>query len=253
MMKLMKYELLRRKSLLLGTAISILFAEGIVIYSLYRGGNWNVLVIVLTVLIGGVGILLPFFDTVTRLFSDFKQKHGYMLFLTPQNGYRIIWSKTLFGILEILVATVLIAGCFVLSATVADHLNNGVVTNFIASLEINIGTLIGTAGLGFFQLLAQLSIAVLAVVVSRVMVKGTSYNWLIALAMYFALAIAVNTVDSALLLAFGVVGDIVQIEATANVGGIIAKYFAIGGVTYTLWFFACTFVSGRLVKRGIDL
>ena len=253
MMKLMKYELMRRKTLLIGTAISLLFAEGVVIYSLYRGGNWNILAIVLTVLIGGVGLLLPFFDTVTRMFSDFKQKHGYMLFLTPQNGYKIVWSKTTYGISDTLAAAVLIAGCFLLSGSIADHLNNGVLSDFLASIKLSTGILIATGGLGLLQLLAQLSIAVLAVVISRVLVKGTSYNWLIALAMYFALAIAVNMVDSTLLLAFGVIGDVTQIASAANVGSILAKYYTIGGVTYTLWFFACTFVSGRLVNRGVDL
>lgn len=252
MMKLMKYELLRRKTLLLGAVISILFAESVVIFSLYRGESWNVLAVFLTVVIGVVGLLLPFFDTVMRLFSDFKQKHGYMLFLTPKSGYQIVWSKTIFGILEIVAAAILVAGCFILSGTVADQLHNGALSDFLATFKISTGMLIGIGGVALLQLLAQLSIAVLAVVISRVMVKGGNYNWLIALAMYFALAMAVGMVNGTLLSAFGLVGDVMHLVA-ANMGVFMAKYFAIGAVTYIVWFFACTLVSGRLVKRGIDL
>lgn len=252
MMKLMKYELQRRKTLLLGAVISILFAEGVVIISLHLGESWNVLAVFLTVVLAVVGLLLPFFDTVMRLFSDFKQKHGYMLFLTPKNGYQIVWSKTIFGILEIVAAAILVAGCLFLSGSIADGLHNGALSDFLARFKISTGMLIGMGGIGLLQLVAQLSIAVLAVVISRVMVKGGNYNWLIALAMYFALAIAVGTVDGALLFAFGLVGDVMHVAA-ANMGVFMAKYFTIGAVTYTAWFFACTLVSGRLIKRGIDL
>lgn len=103
--------------------------------------------------------------------------------------------------------------------------------------------------------MAQLSIAFLAVTVSRAIMRSGSYNWLIALVMYFALAMIVNMADGILLLAFGVIGDIMSITNDTMLfnSGLFVKYFIIGAVTYSAWFVGCTLLSGCLVNRGIDL
>ena len=190
-----------------------------------------------------------------KLYSDFKHKHGYMIFMTPQNGYRIIWAKMLYAILQMLAMGIVIAGCMALTAAVADSLHDGIIRTFFAALRIGTGTILGMGGLGLLQILAQLSIAVLAVTVSRSMMQSSSYNWLIALLMYFALALVVNLVDGALLLAFGITGDVMQLSSDAVVFGsqLMTKYYLIGAVTYSAWFVGCTTLSGRLVNRGIDL
>lgn len=255
MSKLMKYELLRRKPLLIGGALSMLFVEGLALLGIHLNGGWNALAIVMTVLLVVGGLILAFLDGVTRLYSDFKQKHGYMIFMTPQSGYKIIWAKTIFGVLEVLAAGLIITGCAALSVSAVDSLHNGIVSNFFAALGISTGMVVGAGFLGLFQLMAQLSIAFLAVTVSRSFMQSNSYSWLIALLMYFALALGVNVVDSVLLVAFGLVGDTLQIASDAALigSGILGKYFVIGAVTYSVWFVACTVISGRLVRRGIDL
>lgn len=267
MMKLMKYELLRRKQLLIGAALSMLFVEGVVLLGIYMGRRiydgegyttWesgNVIAIVLTVLLIVGGFVLAFLDGVTKLYSDFKHKHGYMIFMTPQNGYRVIWAKTVFAVLEMLAAVLAIAGCVTATGIMADHFNGGVISGFLVPLSTNMGILIGSAGLWLLQVMVYLSIAILAVTVSRAMTRSGSYNWLIALVMYFALAFIVNMADSLLLLAFGVIGDVTRITNDTAVlqSGVLVKYFVIGAVTYSAWFTGCTLLSGRLVNRGIDL
>jgi hypothetical protein len=255
MMKLMKYELLRRKQLLIGAALSILFAEGLALFGIYRGGGWDVLAIVMTVLLVVGGLVLTFLDAVAKTYSDFKQKHGYMIFMTPQSGHSVIWAKTVFAILEMVAAGLLIAGCLVLSGLAADHVYNGVISKIFASLEFGTGFLIGCGGLVLLELIAQLSIALLAITVSRSMMQSNSYSWLIALIMYFALALIVNIVNGVLLLVFGVIGDFMSIANDAVVinSGLFTKYFIIGAVTYTAWFAGCTVLSGCLINRGIDM
>ncbi len=255
MMKLMKYELLRRKSLLIGGVLAILIIEGATLFSLYKGGNWDILAIFLTILLVVGGLLGTFLDAVIRLYSDFKQKHGYMLFMTPQSGYRIIWCKTLFAVLEMITAGLIIAGCLALSSIAVDHFHSGMASRFFATMSIENVTLLGFIALALLQLMAQLAIALLAVTVSRTMMQGNSYNWLVALLMYFALAIVVNLVNGGLLLAFGVVGDILQLTSDASLlaGKLLAKYVAIGAGTYAVWFVGCTLLSGRLASRSIDL
>jgi len=260
MMKLMKYELLRRKTLLIGGLITMLLVEGIALYGIYRGGAWNTLSIAMTVLLMVGGLLLPILDTVIKLYADLKHKQGYMLFLTPQGGNRIVWAKTIFGAFEVLAAMAVLVGCLALSAAALNAFQNGMVDAVLADMRQQLGDVFlggGTAvftGLVALELFAQMAIAILAVTVSRVMVRGSSYNWLIALAMYFALAIAVNVVDSLLLVAFGMLGDTMRLMSDASgIGAMLAKYFAIGAGVYAVWFVACTIVSGRIASRHVDL
>jgi hypothetical protein len=261
MMKLMKYELLRRKQLLIGALLAILVLEGITVYAIYRGGNWNVLATILTFLLVIGTMLLPILNTVTKLYADYKQKQGYMLFLTPQSGYKILWSKTLYGAIEILAAIALVAGCLFLSGYAANQFQDNSISNMLMSMQNEMGNL-SLNSFGFIyvllillQLLAQLSIAMLAVTVSRSIMPATNYGWLIALLMYFAFVIGVNLVDSVLLLAFGLAGDIMNIVKSGieNVGSMIAKYLTIGVVTYVAWFVGCTALAGRLASKNVDL
>ena len=260
MMKLLKYELMRRRSLLLGAAIAMLFVEGLALYGIYRGGNWNTLSIIMTVLLAIGGLLLPILDTVTKLYTDYKQKQGYMLFLTPQSGTRIIWAKAIFGAIETLVAVAFIGGCMMLSAAALDHFQQGMATGILLSIQQEMGAvsmnsmLLVYAGLITLQMLAQMSIAMLAVTVGRAMVQGNGYTWLIALAMYFALALAVNMVDSLLMVAFGLIGDVTRLmDNAADVMRFLGKYFTIGACTYVVWFATCTTIAGRLASRKVDL
>ncbi|MGE5495558.1 MAG: hypothetical protein ACM3S4_09695 [Burkholderiales bacterium] len=41
MTKLLKYEFLRRKQMLIGAVIAMLFIEGVVLVSIYNGGGWR--------------------------------------------------------------------------------------------------------------------------------------------------------------------------------------------------------------------
>jgi|AGTN01.3.fsa_nt_gi hypothetical protein len=262
MMKLLKYELMRRRNLLLGAAITLLFAEGVALYGIYRGGGWNTLAVVMTVLLTVGGLLLPILDTVTKLYADYKQKQGYMLFLTPRSGYRILWAKTIFGAIETVAAVALIGGCLALSAAALDRFQQGMAAGILLSIQQSMGgvsldsLLLVYAGLVALEMLAQMAIAILAVTVSRAMVQGNSYNWLIALVMYFALAVGVNAVDSLVLVAFGFIGDITKLMgesvSVSAMSALLAKYFAIGAVFYAAWFAVCTFISGRIASRKLD-
>ncbi|MGE5495557.1 MAG: hypothetical protein ACM3S4_09690 [Burkholderiales bacterium] len=199
--------------------------------------------------------MLAFLDSVTRLYSDYKQKHGYMILMTPQSGYRIIWAKTLFALLEILAAGIVTAICLALSGMAIKHVYGGV-TQFFAEPPVDLGVLtwagISCILVWLLQTMAQISIAILAVTVSRAVTQGSNYNWLIALAMYFALAILVNIVNGAVLLAFGAVSDFTYIDDVIK-SGLLVKYLTIGAVLYSAWFAGLTMLSGRLINRGMDI
>ena len=171
----------------------------------------------MTVLLMIGALLLPILDTVTKLYSDLKHKQGYMLFLTPQSGNRIVWGKAIFGTIEIVAAIALLLGCLALSTAALNSFQQGTANALFADIRQQMGDMFFGGRLAVFtglvalEMVAQMAIAMLAVTVSRVMVRGSGYNWLIALAMYFALAIGVNVVDSLLMVAFGLLGDTLRI------------------------------------------
>jgi hypothetical protein len=164
------------------------------------------------------------------------------------------------GVIEIVASIALLFGCLALSAAAHNGWQNGMVNAMFADIRQQIGDVFVGGGLAVFtglvalEMFAQMAIAMLAVTVSRVMVRGNGFNWLIALGMYFALAIAVNVVDGLVMVAFGLLGDTLRIvNDVSEVGGILVKYFAIGAGVYAVWFVACTVVSGRLANRHVDL
>ncbi len=261
MIKLMKYEFLRRKPLLLGALLTILVLEGITIVTIFQIRAFGGLTVVLTLLLVIGALLLPLLNTVTKLYSDLKHKQGYMLFLTPQSGSKIILAKSLYGAIETLVSVVLTAGCLMLTAHFANQFYPGAVTDILSSIQLELGlaSLDGVFAvytlLIVMQLVAQMAIALLAVTFSRVILRATNYGWLVALLMYFVFGVGVNIVNGLLLVAFGLIGDIGRLIPTdaTQLGGLFSKYFIIGAVTYAAWFIGCTAVSGRLASKHVDL
>ena len=116
------------------------------------------------------------------------------------------------------------------------------------------GTLFVFLGTVLLQFLAQLSIAMLALTITRIMMPRNSYHWLIALLIYFALAFAVSLVDSGLLILFGFIEDVGHsIQNPSVIFDALGKYFAVGAVSYTVWFIGCSILSGHLVHKNLDL
>ena len=261
MIKLMKYEFLRRKHLLLGALLSIIALEGIAVFTIFQIPYFNGLTAMLTLIIVIGALLLPLLNTVTKLYSDLRHKQGYMLFLTPQSANKIILAKTLYGTVETVISVALAAGCLTLSAYFANQVYPGSVTEILSSIqhELGLASLDGAfavyALLIVMQLIAQMAIAVLAVTFSRAILRATDYGWLVALLMYFAFGVGVNIVNGLLLVAFGLIGDIGRLIPTdvTQLGGLFSKYFLIGAVTYAAWFIGCTAVSGRLASKHVDL
>lgn len=262
MIKLMKYEFLRRKPLLLGALVSAAAVQGGIVYAVYRGGGWNTLAAVLTVLLSVALLLLPLLNAVTKLYADLKHRTGYMLFLTPAGGSRILFAKMGYAAAETLAAAALLCGCLALSGFALDGFQNGAASAMLASLQQQLGALpLGGVAAAYvllvvLQMLAQLSIAMLAVTVSRCVLPATGCGWLIALLMYFAFALGINIIDSLLLLAFGFVGDILYLASqypVANLSAFAVKYLILAAVLYAAWIAGCTAFSGRLTDRRVDL
>ena len=108
MLKTMKYEIIRNKLTLIILA-SILGAAELVFLFGIIGDNTRFV---------GYGILLLVLGTSVVYFAiwllglmsyshDLRDKTGYMVFLTPISTYKIIFSKMLVGLFELIISAIL--------------------------------------------------------------------------------------------------------------------------------------------------
>ena len=89
MLKLIKFEFIRKYKLLSMTLIS---AIALNILAISRGPGGSTMFILLFPLVLSVLYLI---DIIKMYSEDLNKKTGYMLFMTPNSGYKIISSKLL--------------------------------------------------------------------------------------------------------------------------------------------------------------
>ncbi len=106
MLKLIKFEFLRKRmTFLVALALTVLGQ----IYALYQyfkidesvrsGLNGEIFAVFVGIV--GLGLGLIFLLDVILLFrNDLFKQEGYMLFMTPHNGYKLLGAKLLFALLE---------------------------------------------------------------------------------------------------------------------------------------------------------
>lgn len=94
MLKLIKFEFIRKYKLLSMTLIS---AIALNILAISRGAGGSTMFLLLFPLVLSVLYLI---DIIKMYSEDLNKKTGYMLFMTPNSGYKIISSKLLTAVLE---------------------------------------------------------------------------------------------------------------------------------------------------------
>lgn len=264
MLKLMKYELYRRKTLLISVIITMLALEAIICFGIYKGGgSWGFLSVALTFVALVGGLLFPFADTVINYYSDFKNKHGYMLFLTPNKGIKIIGSKALFALIELVVMISLIVGSAYLSLAVLKHNQPLVYNSVFQDIFDGVKKLLNVYDLTFWSLLPLIlvtilqyfngtMIAVMSITISKTVLSKNNFNWLFALLIFFVIGFGVQTLNTTALLGFGFANDMINIIET-NVVGQLMKYVYVGVGIYTFWITASITVSSILLNKRTDL
>ena len=96
MLKLMKYELRRNRTILLILYIAIAFLEGFALFSLINKSEVNTLRSFLFLYMGAIlGIVLIFIMAIMSYSKELGSKYSYMSFMTPTSTYKIIGSKFL--------------------------------------------------------------------------------------------------------------------------------------------------------------
>ena len=102
MLNLIKYEIDRRRKAILTFLAIVIVVQSLIIFGFYRGGGWIALSVFSIVLITIGVYLFMIFDGIRTYYLDLNRSEGYMLFLTPNSGYKIIASKLVVNFFELI-------------------------------------------------------------------------------------------------------------------------------------------------------
>ena len=276
MLNLLKYELKKRKSILIVGTIILLAAEGLSLYLVNKGVEYAHLAAVLMGLMFFGVILVVFLDVATQYYSDFKKSQGTLLFLTPNNGYKIVGSKMIFGALELLVGLGIVVLLSWITNSAAVNLGYTGISPMLQSFSKLIASQFGEhnttlviAGfvfLVFLQYTTSQSIAVSSITLGRTIMSRNSYNWLWAVLLFIGVNVIIQTINGGILGFVGMQDGLFSMtfngssaagefsgEMNQNLTEGIYKYLIIGGVQYIFWIVVSFFGSSLLLNKKIDV
>lgn len=149
MLNLIKYEFVKKNKIY---AITLIMTIVINILLITRGA-------------AGSSIFLAFFPMVMAVFyivdilkmysDDLNKKSGYMLFMTPNSGYKIIVSKLMTAVLEVLVILLVYFVFIILNGAFIMYSSN-VDINFYETIKFINATLTGKLGINLFHVFLAL-------------------------------------------------------------------------------------------------
>lgn len=106
MIQLLKFEFLRKRTMFLAALVLTIIGQLYVGYRFLkidasiRGFYGEHIVLTYMGILLFAFALLYFIDIVTLFKNDLFKQEGYMLFMTPNSGYKILGSKLLFALIE---------------------------------------------------------------------------------------------------------------------------------------------------------
>lgn len=265
MLNLMKYEFFRRRKMLVTMLMIFAFLEFGVWLGITLGGGWNVMAVLFFVLLTVGGLAFPFVDAVVNYYTDFKSRNGYMLYLTPNSGYKILGSKMIFVIAEILMMGALVIGAISLNYSLLEHKAPETVAMISQQFSEPMKMLLNADKLTFWnmspfllayfiQYLGEVTLALFSITIAKTLLSSKDFNWLLALVFYFAIYMAVQTVSLGLIAAFGFAKDMIAMTAEqSNDLPQIKKYLMVAMGTYIAFTAAAFPISGRLITKRTDL
>ena len=207
----------------------------------------------------------PFIDAVVNYYSDFKNKNGYMLFLTPNSGYKIIGAKVIFIAVEILLMGALVFLAIQIDFNVLKSSYPAVIESITDSAfaplkealgleKITLWTMSPLLLVGYLQYINNVMMALFAITIAKTLLSSKDFNWLFALVFYFAVYTVVQIINFGVLAAFGFVGEVINLAKVQSSDIInIKKYLMAGLGVYAALIATMIPLSGRLLSKRTDL
>lgn len=280
MLNLMKYEIDRRKKAVIIFMAIVVVVQGLILFGLYRDGGWPVLSAVTAILLTIGTYLFVLFDSIRTYYSDLNSSEGYMLFLTPNSGYKIIASKLIIAFIELMLFVMVAVAFIILDYVVIKHLfiDTGPayireifydLADFYKALIPGIGQIFVFSFSTILQWFNVIMMAILAITLTKTLLSNKKYSWLISLGIFIAINVALQFLSMAVISSFGFYKDImnlarmqvqVNLEGASltvgtypSIGNLIFKYTAIMTVLYAIYVSVFYAISGWLLDKRIDL
>ncbi len=270
MFKLMKYEWIREKKLLLLGLATLGLLELLMIFCLYKQGGYLTLFTVIMLFLFPISFIFILVDGIRMLSKDLNQKEGYMLFLTPSSGYQIILSKLVVNFINLILSQLVIIVIYVVNYGLAkDVFLSGLPE--IYDLLIDILTSLITVIIPYPWVLIlgvlyvlfiwfQFSTTVyLSIVLTKTILSQVRFKGFFSFIFFIILNIATNIARSLILGLFTfqqqVNNELSRIESMNQdiyVDGLL-KLGISNLLLSAIIVFGFAYLSGRLIHKHIDL
>lgn len=265
MLKLLKYELKKRKNTLIIGLIALVTLELLALYNLNKENVIFAVIFMVAQLV--TAICLTFFDVAINYYNDFKKAQGTLLFLTPNKGSKIVGSKMLFGAMELIVGILIFVVFAIITNSVAVNMGyegiEPIINSNIATLDVSFGTsntwwiMTGFMFLVFLQYLTGQAMAVMSVTLGRTVLSRNRYNFLWAVLIFLGTNFVIQTINSFVLLAVGLgegwFMEILQYGDVVNATVDVSMFLIIGGVLYIVWTAVAFVASSVMLNKRIDI
>lgn len=270
MKNLIKYEFLRRKTILLLAIASIVFIELAMIFTLFKGGYWLNISVALAILFPITMYLIVIVDGIVNYSQDLNQKSGYMLFMTPNSGYKIIGSKFIVLGIEAIISALLVIGFFYINYKFAYHfyyeqldsIAKEIINGFNSAFDNFIprpSHLIMIAFISMLQIFSFMTVVFAAITLRKTLLSNAPLKGFFSFLFFIILNTANQFFSIGVLVVFGYIGDIMEISKMGDdfmnfdYWGFMTKYLLIGAACYIVYISVYSFLSGMLLNKRIDL
>lgn len=266
MLRLIKYEIMRKRKLIIASVAVLIFIELGILFGIYKGDQWSALSIFLIFIMIFSSIIIVFVDTIRSYSFDLNNKQGYSLFLTPTSGYKIIASKALVSLLELITVVFVVFVLMYLNFQFTkflyfDSVNQLTLDMIQAIKETSFLPTLPQFSLfiaaSTFQWFTVIMIAILAMTIRKTILSQSKVGWLISLAFFIALYSLIEVINVTALTSFGLVNDIIKMSNINTdptyFSSYIFKYVGISAVLYPIYISVLFFLSGFFLNKRVDL
>lgn len=271
MLNLIKYEIQRRTGAILTSLLIMVVLQSFIVFGFYRGGSWIVLSTILLALLTIGVYLFVLFDGIRTYYYDLNSSEGYMLFLTPNSGYKILGSKLIVSFCELLfyvmiAISLLLLDYFIVKSLFIDSgsaeiqlIFNRLATSY-KSVTPSIGSIFVFSFTTILQWFNVITMAVMAITLTKTILSDNKYNWLISLAFFLVINIGLQFLSMGIIASFGFLKDVTRLAGMEGstgelpeIGSIIMKFTGIMTVLYAIYISISYYVSARLLDKRIDI
>lgn len=270
LIKLMKYDLIRKKNILLTSIAVFVLIEFLLLFSLYKGGGWIIVFVLGSIFLFAGAFLFVMYDNIKLLSDDLNTKSGYMLFLTPNHGYNIIGSKMIVGFIEVILATILIVIAFSINYTYANSLANGEFALMIKELIQGMSSEVRSVGINWFHYVSMAIAFVLkwfsfivtvylAIILRKTLFSAVKFKGFLSFVVFIALNIVASTAMQgvvAFAMAVGGYGDIIanaEVMEPERIVGFVNLMIGVSNGLNVVLIIGFFIASGFLLTKKVDL